>query len=138
MDFSKFLIKNYEHWSVYLHENQYYLGRVYIWAKREDALDFFDMTNEEEEELFKIGKQIKTALKKLFSPDLYNYAALANIAPHLHLHLIPRYSSKKKFAGMVFEDERYGKNYAPYNYDFKTPEAVLAQLKNILRQELLK
>lgn len=136
MNYEKWLIKEYEYWSVYLHKNQYYLGRVYIWAKRKDAVDFFDMTKEEQEEYFKIGKELKKTLAGLFKPDLYNYATLANISPHLHTHFIPRYKKSREFEGIMFNDERYGKNYAPYDYDFKISEDVLIKIRNKIKKGL--
>ena len=135
-EFQKFMIKEYGHWSVYLHKNQYFLGRVYIWAKREDAVDLMQMTAEEREELFDIGRAVNKALSELFQPDLMNYAALGNISTHLHLHVIPRYSSSRNFAGQTFVDERWGKNYAPYNYDFETHENVLAKIRDALKKKL--
>ena len=50
--YERFKIKDYKHWAVYLHQNQYYLGRMYVWSKRENALDFSEMHQEEREELF--------------------------------------------------------------------------------------
>ncbi len=138
MNYEKWLIKEYKYWGIYLHKNQYYLGRVYIWAKRKDALDFFDMTKEEQEEYFKIGKELKKALRKLFKPDLYNYATLANISPHLHTHFIPRYKKLRKFEGVVFNDKRWGKNYAPYDYNFKISEDILIKIKNEMKKSLSK
>lgn len=38
-EFQKCKIKAYKHWEVYLHTNQYYLGRTYIWVKRKEAVD---------------------------------------------------------------------------------------------------
>src|SRR3989344_2178326 len=136
MDYKKLLIKDYKHWEVYLHENQCYLGRVYIWAKRKDALDFFEMIGEEQREYFKIGKELKKVLKRLFKPDLYNYATLVNVSPHLHTHFIPRYKDKRELFGIMFIDERWGKNYAPYNKDFKIAEDVLMSIKEKIIAEL--
>ena len=130
MDYEKYLIKEYEHWKVYLHDNQCYLGRIYVWAKRKEALDFFDMTEEEIEEYFKVGKELKKVLSKLFQPDLFNYATLANVAAHLHTHIIPRYKSKREFLGTIFNDENWGQNYAPYRKDFKLSEEKFAKLGN--------
>lgn len=136
MNYDNLLIKEYNYWNVYLHESQCYLGRVYIWAKRKEALDFFDMTKEEKEEYFKIGKELKEVFKKLFKPDLYNYATLANVTAHLHTHFIPRYASKREFAGLTFIDERWGKNYAPYNKDFKISEENLMKIKEAIKSGL--
>ena len=135
-EFEKFKIKEYNHWELFLHKNQYYLGRVYIWAKREDALDLMEMAFEEREELFEIRKNVNNALEKLFRPNLMNYAALGNDANHLHIHAIPRYKSPRILKGVEFKDERWGKNYAPYNYDFKVPEDILIMIKESIKEIL--
>ncbi len=136
MDFEKLKIKEYEQWIVYLHQNQYYLGRMYIWARRENALDFMEMNEEEKKELFKIGQELKKALLLSFKPDLINYAILGNVAKHLHIHVIPRYSSNRAFDGIKFTDRQWGKNYAPYNYDFKVPETSLLKIKETIKSVL--
>ncbi len=135
-EFQKYKIKEYNHWEVYLHKNQCYLGRVYIWAKREDAVDLMQMTSEEREELFDVGHSVNKSLAELFKPNLMNYAALGNISTHLHLHVIPRYASPRQFEGIKFVDDRWGKNYAPYKYDFEIPESTLLKLKDIIKDKL--
>ncbi|MFH0831883.1 MAG: HIT family protein [archaeon] len=136
MEYEELLIKDYKYWTIYLYKNQYYLGRVYIWAKRENAFDFMDITSEEQKEFFEIGRAVKKALKKLFNPDLFNWVSQGNITPHLHIHLIPRYASPRKFGEIDFNDERWGKNYAPYNYDFKVSKEVLIKIRDAIKKEL--
>jgi diadenosine tetraphosphate (Ap4A) HIT family hydrolase len=134
--YNEFIIKDYNYWTLYIHENQCFLGRCYIVCKRDDAVDFFDMTNKEKEELFNVGKKLKKVLIDLFQPDLFNYASLGNIFTHLHLHVIPRYQKERKFNGIVFVDENWGKNYAPYNYDFKLDKDILFKLRDKLKLAL--
>ncbi len=136
MDFEKLKIKDYKKWSVYLHQNQYYLGRAYIWAKREDDIDFMQISFQESEELFDIGRAVNKALSDLFQPDLMNYAILGNVTNRLHVHVIPRYKSPRIFSGIKFVDERWGKNYAPYNYDFKIPEPILLEIRDAVKEKL--
>jgi len=132
-DYSKNIIKEYEYWTLYVHENQSYLGRCYLWCKRENALDLTDATEEEQNELFKILPQIKSALEKAFQTDWFNYAFLGNEDRHLHGHIIPRYEFTREFAGIIFTDDRWGKNYLT-NKDFITPPDVLESVRlEILR-----
>lgn len=138
MDFDKFKIKEYKYWTLYLHDNQCFLGRCYIWCKRKDTVDFLEMTDEEQKEFFGILRNLKDVLIKLFKPDLFNYASLGNIATHLHMHVIPRYKTKRNFNNTIFVDERWGKNYAPYNYDFKLGENILFDIKDKISQALEK
>lgn len=51
-----------------------------------------------------------------------NYAALSNTSPKIHVHLVPRYQEAREFAGVVFKDTRWGKNYAPYDHSFQLDE----------------
>ncbi len=134
-DFSKYKIKAYNHWGVYIHENQGYLGRCVLWCEREDALDLADATPEEQKELFTVLKELREASQKSFNPDWFNYAFLGNETRHLHGHFIPRYSSEKEFAGIVFKDERWGHNYRT-DYDFKTPEEVLEKIRLKIKENL--
>ncbi len=118
IDYKDLLIKDYEHWALYLNEYQCYLGRVCLTAKREDAKDFIDITEAEQKEFFNIAQTVKRALYKLFQPDLMNTAALGNVYAHCHVHLIPRYATERVFKGITFKDSRWGSNYAPYDRGF--------------------
>jgi len=138
MNYKNLLIKEYTHWELYVHENQYFLGRTYIWSKRNDLVDLMDTALEEREELFVIGGEIKRVLANLWAPDLFNWVSLGNLTAHCHLHVIPRYAAVREFAGVEFKDERWGKNYAPYNYDFKVPENTLATIKTAILTALPK
>ena len=136
MDWEKNLIKEFEHWKVYLYHSQYYLGRVYLWAKREDALDLFEISEGEKREYFVIGKRVKEALDELFNPDLYNYITMNNETPHLHTHIIPRYQGKRTFDGIEFEDKRWGKIYFPYDTEFKIPDNTFNKIRTLLSKSL--
>ena len=101
-DFSKYKIKDYKHWSIFLHQNQGYLGRCVVWCNREDALDLADATPEEQRELFIVLSELGNAIKKAFQPNWLNYAFLGNETRHSHGHFIPRYAKPKVFEGGYF------------------------------------
>ncbi len=136
MDYEQLKIKSYNHWDLYLHENQCYLGRVFVLLKDKDVEDFLAIEGETREEFFKIGEDIKKTLKMLFQPDKMNYAALSNTSPVIHVHIIPRYKESRAFAGVVFKDERWGKNYAPYDRTFELDKSVLFQIRDAINQRL--
>ena len=132
-------INEYKHWIVYLHGEKYYagyLGSLYIWAKREGDIDIMDMTKEEQEEFFEIGRKVKKALKELFRPGRFNYAAFQNVSHHLHVHVIPRYESPRTFAGREFADKEWG---GPVKTGiFGIPEEVLFKVRDAIREKLSK
>jgi len=58
---------------------------------------FFEVSTEERMALLALLDQAKAAVEEQFRPDAYNIgindgAAAGQTVPHLHLHLIPRYS----------------------------------------------
>ena len=129
------LIKDYKYWSLYVAENQGYLGRCVVWCKREDALDLADSTPEEREELFEILGKLRVAAQSLFKADWLNYAFLGNETRHLHCHFLPRYASERTFAGLVFLDKRWGHNYQT-DHNFVTSPDVLQEIKNAYQKAI--
>ncbi len=134
-DYSKDLIKDYKYRGVYIHENQGILGRVYVWCKRENALDLPGATEAEQKELFIILREIEKVLIKAFKPDMFNYSFLGNATHHLHGHILPRYSKPTKFNGMTFEDKLWGHNYKTDPNFITTPE-LLEAVKGKIKENL--
>ena len=135
-DFEKYLLTESEHWKVFLWQNQVYLGRSFVWAKRMGVIDFLEITGPERDGFFSTSRLVKKAMIELFHPDLFNYVSLGNIANHLHIHIIPRYEGTREFDGLTFIDNKWGQNYAPYNYEFKIPDKTLFKIRDIMRQKL--
>lgn len=137
------VLKRYRHWTLFLHENQHYLGRAYAWLNRhKDMHRLSKITKAERDELFDtVLPEYERAVEKLSSPDFMNYPWLGNEfvshGGHGHLHLIPRYQDPVLFAGRTFTDGRWGKNYAPYPKT-KTPKAVVEKIRDALKKNLSK
>jgi diadenosine tetraphosphate (Ap4A) HIT family hydrolase len=131
------LIVDFTHWQLFLHPDQHYLGRTYAWIRRDDPmLDICDLFQKERDELFgAVVPSWKAATSFLWSPDHYNYAWLGNGIEehegHGHLHLIPRYRNVRQCYSLVFEDNRWGRNYAPYD-----PFPASPQLMRVIRDDI--
>lgn len=134
-DFSKYKIENYKHWSIFLHQNQGYLGRCVVWCNREDALDLADATPEEQRKLFVALNELGNAVQKVFRPDWSNYAFLGNETRHLHGHFIPRYAKPKEFEGIIFEDKLWGHNYKT-DHSFSAPAKVVEKIRLSIQEAL--
>lgn len=134
-DLDKFIAES-DHFIASLHENQCYLGRMRVTARRKDAVDLFTLTDKERLDFFAFGGRIKGVLDKLFHPDLYNYLVAGNRNPHFHLHLIPRYAESRDFQGLTFTDTNWGRNYAPYDTDFTIPEGRFIAIREAIKTEL--
>ena len=71
-------------------------GHCLIVPKRHIA-SFFDLSEEEKNDLFAVAEQVKAILDERFHPNGYNLGinvgeAAGQSVFHVHLHLIPRYT----------------------------------------------
>ena len=128
MDYEHYKLKSYTQWDLYLHQNQYYLGRMYLWAKGENRnVDMTQMTPEEHTEWWQICQQIRTVLNTMFKPDRINWSWLQNEQSHdhhLHMHIVPRYESPRLFGGYRFVDEQPFANWSPYPKEMPSALAI--------------
>ncbi|PIR90977.1 hypothetical protein COU03_03465 [bacterium (Candidatus Gribaldobacteria) CG10_big_fil_rev_8_21_14_0_10_41_12] len=126
-------IKDYQHWTVYVHENQSYLGRCVIACKRAKADDLANASQEELLEFLRIINELKNALQKAFQTDWFNYSFLGNADQHLHCHFIPRYQTERVFEGIVFKDELWGHNYKT-DHNFQTTDEIREKIKQTIQK----
>ncbi|WP_051919199.1 HIT family protein [Basilea psittacipulmonis] len=83
-----------------------------IW--KEHAKEMSDLSAIDQIYLFKVMVVIEEVQKHLLKADKVNLAQFGNKVPHLHWHIIPRYSNDPKFPEAYFHphllrpvDERY-------------------------------
>ncbi|MFZ5628668.1 MAG: HIT domain-containing protein [Spirochaetota bacterium] len=58
-----------------------------------DARDIIDLTEEQQQQLTREIAAASRALRTAFRPDKLNVAALGNMVPQLHVHIIARFSN---------------------------------------------
>jgi diadenosine tetraphosphate (Ap4A) HIT family hydrolase len=58
------------------------------------------------------------------------------VSPHLHTHVIPRYKTEREFSGIMFRDERWGKNYVPYDKSFKVEKEILFKIRDEIKRKI--
>ena len=135
-EFEHTVVKEFESWEVQLFTNQYYLGRCLVKLKRHEV-DLNDLKTGERQELFEdVLPELREALRSLFDPDLYNYTSLRNDCRHFHIHVMPRYSSPRKFEGVEFFDENWNSHYKPYPSDFEIDEEVFDSLMSSISEKM--
>lgn len=135
-ELEKFLIKKFNYWTVYLHPNQCYLGRVYVILNRHGPEDTISLTEEEWQEFKIVLDKVVNVLKSLYNPDLFSYLALQNKdREHFHFHIIPRYKDKRTVHEQEFEDELWEKAPVPSpKKEFK--EEILIKIKEDIKNML--
>lgn len=78
INFEQLRIADYTHWELCLHNPHYYLGSVYLWAKRDGDIDFLEPTDEERVECFDVATNVKRATIDRYQVNRFNYANFQN------------------------------------------------------------
>ena len=97
------LIADTGHWVVLLRPQQVTLASL-ILACKEPATTFSGISPEAFEGLGAAVGDIESCLRGAFAYDKINYIMLMMVDPHVHFHVLPRYSGTRSFAGHVFTD----------------------------------
>ena len=64
-----------------------------------------DLTHGEREHLMALVFAVEEAVRNVMHPDKVNIAALGNMVPHIHWHVIPRYKDDAYFPGSVWSQK---------------------------------
>ena len=102
------LIEEFDHWLVLLRPAQPTLGSLVLAAKS-DVTAFADLPDAAFAELALVSRAIETALTAAVAHEKLNYLMLMMVDPHVHYHVIPRYSGMRAHDGVSFEDHGWPK-----------------------------
>ena len=130
-------------WSVFLSDEQDYIGRCILVLKRHCG-SLSELTEDEWKELRDLICKVETCLKTVLGATLCNWSCLMNSFykeseshPHLHIHVRPRYDEPVMVHGRAYIDREFGHHYA-VNKDGeifdKDREEVFTRLKNWLKR----
>lgn len=97
------LIKEYDHWAVFVRVDHVTLGSLVIVAKSE-AMSLGKLSAEEWAEFSTVSNEMENLLRQAFGAEKFNYLALMMFDPHVHFHFIPRYSKPVEFNGRTYTD----------------------------------
>ncbi len=97
------LLHAFQHWLALVRPQQVTLGSLILAAKSE-ATAFADLEAAAFAELGTAIAAIEGALKSEFGAEKINYLMLMMADPHVHFHVIPRYSQTKELAGQWIDD----------------------------------
>jgi diadenosine tetraphosphate (Ap4A) HIT family hydrolase len=64
-----------------------------------------DLTHGERDHLMTLVFAVEEAIRHVMHPDKINIAALGNMVPHIHWHVIPRYKDDAFFPGSVWSQK---------------------------------
>jgi diadenosine tetraphosphate (Ap4A) HIT family hydrolase len=126
------LLREYDHWLVLLRPAQVTLGSLVLAAKG-DATAYGALPQEAFAEQAVAVREIEAALAEFTGFERINYLMLMMVDPHVHFHVIPRYSGSRSWADLDFADHGW-----PGPPDLKSAIALSGQQISELRGELAK
>lgn len=102
------LVAERNHWVVLLRPRQVTIGSLVL-ACKEPATAFGEVSPAAMAELGQVVAGLEAALKSVLAYDKINYLMLMMVDPHVHFHVIPRYSATRAFDGQDFADAYWPK-----------------------------
>ena len=102
------LLREYRSWVVLLRPAQPTLGSLVL-ACKEDANALGAVSAAAWSELAAATADIERVLRTTFDFQKINYLALMMVDPHVHFHVIPRYSGTREFEGSACTDATWPK-----------------------------
>ena len=97
------LVREFEHWLVLVRPAQVTLGALVL-ATKSDATAYCDLPRAAFAEQADAVAAIERGLAIFCGYERINYLMLMMVDPHVHFHVIPRYSGKREWDGMTFDD----------------------------------
>jgi diadenosine tetraphosphate (Ap4A) HIT family hydrolase len=97
------LLAEFERWLILLRPAQVTLGSLVLAAKSA-ATAYHELPREAFAEQAKIIYAIEAVLKDFCTYERINYLMLMMVDPHVHFHVIPRYSEARQWDGIAFPD----------------------------------
>ena len=92
-----------------------------IWNRHEAEMT--DLSYGERDHLMTLVFAVEEAIRHVMRPDKINVAALGNMVPHIHWHVIPRFKDDAFFPGSAWSSRMQ-----------ETPKAVLDSRRNKVQE----
>jgi diadenosine tetraphosphate (Ap4A) HIT family hydrolase len=98
-----------------------------IW--RQHVKEMTDLSASERQHFMATVFAVEAAIREVLLPGKINLASLGNLTPHLHWHVIPRYSHDKHFPQPIWGTaQREGTSSFPSGWQARLVECVRTKL----------
>jgi diadenosine tetraphosphate (Ap4A) HIT family hydrolase len=73
---------------------------------KEHVAEMTDLDSATRNQLMDVVYQVESHIREVMKPKKVNLAALGNMVPHIHWHVIPRYEDDNYFPGSVWSNSQ--------------------------------
>ena len=137
----KWMLMQTASWSVYMADEQDYIGRCILVLNRHCGR-LSELTDCEWMDLKRLIERLERCFRSVLGAELCNWSCLLNSFykssspnPHLHLHVRPRYKESFSLNGIQYVDERFGHHYI-LKKENKLGEKEFKEIFDILKSGL--
>ena len=92
-----------EHCFVQLNRDQYFPGYTFVFT-REHVTELFHLDRQIRQGVVEEVNQVAAALAQVYQPAKMNYELLGNMVPHMHWHLVPRFTDDPLWPRPIWSD----------------------------------
>ena len=104
-----------EHCFVQLNRDQYFPGYSFV-ITREHVTELFHLDQQVRQSIVEEVNRVAAALFQVYQPTKMNYELLGNMVPHMHWHLVPRFSSEPLWPRPIWSEPHTDKLLTPEQY----------------------
>jgi diadenosine tetraphosphate (Ap4A) HIT family hydrolase len=104
-----------QHSYVILNRDQYFPGYTLLFT-RDHATELFHLDRDVRAALMEEVTSVAQALYSIYSPAKINYELLGNMVPHIHWHIVPRFSSEPLWPRPIWAESHEERFLQPDEY----------------------
>lgn len=108
-------IHEFEYSYLMLNRDQFFTGYCFLFAKGH-LIDFARLDKAVRYGMIDEMTRVANVLQTLFSPDKINYELLGNMVPHIHWHIVPRFTSDLLWPRPIWSEPHAEKILTPDEY----------------------
>ena len=114
-DDSDLRIAELEHCHVLLNRDQFFPGYCFVFTK-DHVTELFLLEREVRAAVMEEVTSVAAALYRLFQPAKINYELLGNMVPHMHWHLVPRFTTDPLWPRPIWSEPHVEVYLTPADY----------------------
>jgi diadenosine tetraphosphate (Ap4A) HIT family hydrolase len=114
-DHADLQITELEHSFVVLNRDQFFPGYTLLFTKQH-VTELFHLDRTVRSGLMEEVSAVAEALFRVFKPEKINYELLGNMVPHIHWHLVPRFSDEPLWPRPIWSEPHKELLVSPAEY----------------------
>jgi diadenosine tetraphosphate (Ap4A) HIT family hydrolase len=108
-------IAEFDHCYVQLNRDQFFHGYTLVFSKKH-VTELFHLEQASRSALLEEVTRVAAALYQIYAPAKMNYELLGNMVPHMHWHLIPRFTVDPLWPRPIWSEPHQEKLLNPQEY----------------------